>query len=161
LNLSPVKARALLIAVVVANFLSALPSTLALTIIGHRITGIIQKVDAGTREAELLAAGTSKPVRFTWDRETRFITKRQIADATMLRPGALVEITCFSPFFGQTYVKKVTFISVSFQQGGILDPAISLSGISYGLIMASEDGKISRLTVGDSRLSDPDSLKIS
>jgi hypothetical protein len=127
------KARSLLVALVVASFLSTVQSTRALTIIGHRITGIIQKVDAGTREAELLSSGNSKRLRFTWDRETRFITNRQLATATMLRPGALVEITCFSPFFGEIYVKKVTLLSGSLHQTNVHDPVISPSGTGYGL----------------------------
>jgi hypothetical protein len=147
---------------VVANFLSTVPSTLALTIIGHRITGIIQKVDAGTREAELLPSGNSKPLRFTWDRETRFITNRLLADATILRPGALVEITCFFPFFGQTYVKKVTLLSGLIHQAGVHQPITSPSRINCGLIIVSQDGRISRLTLGASQIRDPESpLKIS
>jgi hypothetical protein len=156
------KARALLIALVVANFLSAVQSTRALTIIGHRITGIIQKVDAGSREAEFLPSGHSKPVRFTWDRETRFITNRQLANATMLRAGALVEITCFWPFFGKTYVKEVIILSGSLHQAEVHDPIISPSGTGYGQIIAFSGGKISRLTLRESQFRDPESpLKVS
>jgi hypothetical protein len=142
------KARALLIALVVANFLSAVQSTRALTIIGHRITGIIQKVDAGSREAELLPSGHSKPVRFTWDRETRFITNRQLANATMLRAGALV--------------KEVIILSGSLHQAEVHDPIISPSGTGYGQIIAFSGGKISRLTLRESQFRDPESpLKVS
>ena len=98
---------------IIANLVNTVPPILAISIIRRHITGIIQKVYAQTREAELLPSGKAKPLRFTWDRQTKFITCLQVADAAMLRPGALVEIICNHPFFGDTYVTKVTLLSGS------------------------------------------------
>jgi hypothetical protein len=108
-----VKTRHLLVALVVANQLTTAPPTLALSIMGHQIKGIVRKVDVETREAELFPAGKTKPLRFTWDSQTKFVTGLQRADASILRPGALVEIHCYRPFFGETYVRKVTLLSES------------------------------------------------
>ena len=107
------KTRHLLIALIIANLVNTVPPILAISIIRRHITGIIQKVYAQTREAELLPSGKAKPLRFTWDRQTKFITCLQVADAAMLRPGALVEIICYRPFFGDTNVTKVTLLSGS------------------------------------------------
>jgi hypothetical protein len=107
----------LLIALVIANLVSTAPPTLALSIRGRHIKGIIQKVDAQAREAELLQPGKAKPLRFTWDKQTEFVAGVQFVDAAMLRPGASVEIICYHPFFGDTYATKVTLLSGSLHHG--------------------------------------------
>jgi hypothetical protein len=101
---------------IIANLVNTVPPILAISIMRRHITGIIQKVDAQTQEAELLQSGKAKPLRFTWDSQTKFITRLEVADAAMLRPGALVEIICYHPFIGGTYVTKVTLLS------GVLTP---------------------------------------
>ncbi len=110
------RTRNLLIPLVIINLVCPAPPTLALSIRGRHVTGIIQKVDAQAREAELLPPGKAKPLRFTWDRQTQFVPGLQFVDAAMLRPGALVEIICYHPFFGDTYVTKVTLLSRSLHQ---------------------------------------------
>jgi hypothetical protein len=102
----------LLIALVVANLVSTASPTLALSIRGRHIKGIIQKVDAQAREAELLQPGKAKGLRFTWDKQTKFVAGLQFVDAAMLRPGASVEIICYYPFFGDPYATKVTLVLV-------------------------------------------------
>lgn len=110
------RTRNLLIPLVIINLICPAPPTLALSIRGRHVIGIIQKVDAQAREAELLPTGRAKPLRFTWDRQTQFVPGLQFVDPAMLRPGALVEITCYHPFFGDTYVTKVTLLSGSLHQ---------------------------------------------
>jgi hypothetical protein len=111
-----VKTLNLLIALVVANLVSTASPTFAFSIRGRQIKGIIQKVDAQARDAELLQPGKAKPLRFTWDQQTKVIADLQFVDAAMLRPGASVEIIYYHPFFGDPYVTKVTLLSVSLQQ---------------------------------------------
>jgi hypothetical protein len=102
--------RPLLFALLVVQLVSTAPQTLALSIVGRHMKGIVQLVDADAKEAELWRPG-KQALRFTWDRQTKFITCRQIADAAILRPGVLVDIICYHPFFGDTYVRKVTLLS--------------------------------------------------
>jgi hypothetical protein len=110
-----VRTRNLLIPLVVLNLVCPAPPTLALSIKGRHVIGIIRKVDAQAREAELLPTDRAKPLRFTWDRQTQFVPGRFV-DPAMLRPGALVEISCYHPFFGDTYARKVKLLSGSLQQ---------------------------------------------
>jgi hypothetical protein len=101
---------------VVANLVSTASPTLALSIRGRHIKGIIQKVDAQEGDAELLQPGKAKRLRFTWDKQTKFVADLQFVDAAMLRSGASVEIIYYHPFFGDPYVTKVRLLSVSLHQ---------------------------------------------
>jgi hypothetical protein len=83
---------------------------LAFSIRGRHIKGIIQKVDAQAREAELLQPDKAKGLRFTWDKQTKFVAGLQFVDAAMLRPRASVEIIYYYPFFGDPYATKVTLL---------------------------------------------------
>jgi hypothetical protein len=107
------KAGYLFVALVVANLVSTEAPTQAFSVKGRHVVGFIQNVDAQAREAELVQPGKPKPLRFTWDQQTKFLTRLQLCDARVLRPGVLVEIVCYHPFFGDTYVTRVTLLSRS------------------------------------------------
>jgi Cu/Ag efflux protein CusF len=77
---------------------------------GTHITGTIQKVDASTREVELLQEDTRTPITFVWNRLTTFVTGTSMADAAILKKGARVEIILHRPFFGKPFVAKVTLL---------------------------------------------------
>jgi hypothetical protein len=54
------------------------------------ILGIIQNVNALAREAELLQPDKENPLRFTWDKQTRFVANQHFVDAAILSSGARV-----------------------------------------------------------------------
>jgi hypothetical protein len=105
-----VKTVSLKIISVVAILMSVAPLSFALSIPGRHVVGIIQEVNAQAREAELLQPGKAKPLRFTWDNQTRFIANQHFVDAAILSSGARVEVEYHQPFFGKPYVTKVTLL---------------------------------------------------
>ena len=58
---------------VVAVLVNVVPTSFALSTAGRHTIGIIQKVNAQAREAELLELGKEKSLKFTWDKNTRFL----------------------------------------------------------------------------------------
>jgi len=108
-----VKTLSLLTITGIAILLSVAPPSFALSIRGRHLIGIIQKVNTEAREAELLPLGKAKPLRFTWDRQTRFVANQHFVDAAILTSGARVEVVYYQPFFGNPYVTKVTLLSTS------------------------------------------------
>ena len=80
---------------------------------GRPISGIVQKTNARTREAEILRTDTGAPLRFVWISRTIFVANVQIVDAAILEPGAKVEVIYHQPFFGRPFVTKVTLLSAS------------------------------------------------
>ena len=85
----------------------------ALSIRGRHLVGIIQNVNSLARDAELLQPGKENPLRFTWDKQTRFVANQHFVDAAILSSGARVEVVCIRPFFGSPYVTRVTLLSSS------------------------------------------------
>jgi hypothetical protein len=100
----------LLIVFVAATLMSVAPPSLGTPIRGQRLVGIIQKVNAQTREAELLELGEAKSLRFTWDKQTRFVANQRFVDAAILRAGARVEVVSIHLFFASRYATKVTLL---------------------------------------------------
>jgi Tfp pilus assembly protein PilE len=88
----------------------ALPSY-GFFVMGRHVVGVIQEVNAQAREAELLQPGKAKALRFTWDNQTKFVANQHSVDATLLSPGARVEVVFHPHFFGSPYVTKVTLMS--------------------------------------------------
>ena len=80
---------------------------------GRPISGIVQKTNAATREAEIVRTDTGALLRFVWISRTIFVANMQVADAAILELGAKVEVIYHQPFFGQPYVTKVTLLSAS------------------------------------------------
>ena len=56
------------------------------------------------------------PITFTWSKLTTFVTSTSMADATILRKGARVEVTRHVPLFGKPLVTKVTLLPVTAQR---------------------------------------------
>jgi hypothetical protein len=108
-----VKNLTLLVALVVASLVGTASPTLAIATMGRHVKGMIQKVDAQAQDAELLQPGKIKTLRFTWDRQTKFVANLRLADAAILRLGASVEIIYYHPFFGDPYATKVKLLSRS------------------------------------------------
>jgi len=108
-----VKTLSLLVICVVAILVSGAPPSFALLTMGRHLVGTIQSVNAQAREAKLLQMGKEQSLRFTWDKQTRFIADQHFVDAAMLTIGARVEVVCIRPFFGSPYVTKVTLLSRS------------------------------------------------
>jgi hypothetical protein len=98
---------------VVAVLVNVVPTSFALSTAGRHTIGIIQKVNAQAREAELLELGKEKPLKFTWDKNTRFLANQHFVDATILSSGARVEVVFHPHFFGNPYVTKVILLSTS------------------------------------------------
>jgi hypothetical protein len=98
---------------VVAILVSVASPSFALSIRGRHLVGIIQNVNALARDAELLQPGKENPLRFTWDKQTRFVANQHFVDAAILSSGARVEVICIRPFFGSPYVTRVTLLSNS------------------------------------------------
>jgi ABC-type protease/lipase transport system fused ATPase/permease subunit len=97
---------------VVAVLVNVVPTSVALSTAGRHTIGIIQKVNAQAREAELLELGKEKSLKFTWDKHTRFLANQHFVDATILSSGARVEVVFHPHFFGNPYVTKVTLLSI-------------------------------------------------
>jgi hypothetical protein len=108
-----VKTVSLLVISVVAILMSVAPPSFAFSVRGRHLVGIVQNVNAQAREAELRQPGKVKPLRFTWDKQTRFIANQDFVDAAILSSGARVEVVCIRPFFGSPYVTKVTLQTTS------------------------------------------------
>lgn len=99
-----------LFAILFAFLVSLSAPAAAITPHGRRVTGTIQKVDASTREVELLQKDTRMPVAFVWNRLTTFVTGTSMADAAILKKGARVEVIRHVPFFGKPFAAKVTLL---------------------------------------------------
>jgi hypothetical protein len=108
-----VKTACLLLISAIATFVSIASPSFALSVKGWHLVGIIQNVNALAREAELLQPGKENPLRFTWDKQTRFVAKQHFVEAAILSSGARVEVVYIQPLFGTPYVTKVTLISSS------------------------------------------------
>lgn len=80
---------------------------------GRTISGIVQKTNELTREAEIVCTDTGTLLSFVWIRRTIFVANVQVVDAAILDPGAKVEVTYHQPFFGRPFVTKVTLLSAS------------------------------------------------
>jgi hypothetical protein len=105
-----VKPIGLLAISVLAILMSVASPSIAHSIGARHLVGIIQYVNAHAREAELLQPGKAKPLRFTWDKETRFIADQHLIDAVILSSGVRVEVVYIRPFFGRPYVTKLTLL---------------------------------------------------
>jgi hypothetical protein len=105
-----VKTFDLLILFIAATLMSVAPRSFATSARGQRLAGTIQKVNAPAREAELLPFGKAKPLRFTWDKQTRFVADRHFVDATILRAGARVEVVSIHLFFASRYATNVMLL---------------------------------------------------
>lgn len=80
---------------------------------GRRISGIVQKTNAQTRETEILRTDNGEPLGFVWISRTIFLANAQVVNAAILEPGAKVEVIYRQPFLGRPFVTKVTFLSAS------------------------------------------------
>ncbi|MCX6952560.1 MAG: hypothetical protein NTV51_10410 [Verrucomicrobia bacterium] len=80
---------------------------------GRLISGIVQKTNEPTREAEIVHTDTGAPLSFVWISRTIFVANVQVVDAGILEPGAKVEVIYHQPFFGRPFVTKVTLLSAS------------------------------------------------
>ena len=110
------KTVSVLVISVIGILVSVAPPSFALSTMGRHLIGIIQEVNAQAREAELLQPGKAKPLRFTWDKQTRFVANQHFVDAAILSPGARVEVIFHPHFFGNPYVTKVTLLSTSIRR---------------------------------------------
>lgn len=110
------KTKPLLIALLLTFFVSLAPPASALTPRGHPITGTIQKVDAQTREVEMLREDKGMLIIFTWSNRTSFVASAQMTDATILKKGAHVVVSHHVPFFGKPFVTRVTLIPAQTSQ---------------------------------------------
>ena len=105
-----VKKIGLLAISVLAILMSVASPSFAHSIGARHLVGIIQYVNAHAREAELLPPDKAKPLRFKWDKQTRFVANQQLVDAVILSSGVRVEVVYIQPFFGSPYVTKVTLL---------------------------------------------------
>ena len=80
---------------------------------GRHISGIVQMTNIQTREVVMLRTDTGVPLSFVWIGRTIFVVNRQLADAAILKKGAMVEVVYHQPFFGRPFVTKVTLLSAS------------------------------------------------
>ena len=104
------KTTPLLIALMFAALANFATPAAAITPQGRHITGTIQTVDASAREAQMLPQDNATPVTFVWNKLTTFVTAASMADATILKKGARVEVILHRPFFGKPFVAKVTLL---------------------------------------------------
>lgn len=77
---------------------------------GRRITGTIQMVDAQSQEVAMLREDKGIVIKFVWNKRTTFVASSQIADASILKRGARIEVIRHEPFFGKPFVTKVTLL---------------------------------------------------
>ena len=104
------KTKSLLITLVLSFLLSLTAPATATTSRPRVITGTVKKVDAPAKEVEMLREDDGTLKTFVWNKHTSFIANAQIADATILKKGARVEVNCHTPFFGKPFVTKVTLL---------------------------------------------------
>jgi hypothetical protein len=121
------KTFSVLIISVIAILLSVAPPCLALSTTGRHLIGIIQNVNVQAREAELLRSGNAKPLKLTWDKQTRFIANQRFVNLSILSSGAHVEVVCLQPFFGNSYAIKVTLLSCSVSYGSKINKTSKFS----------------------------------
>ena len=112
------KTFSVLVVAILALLVSIASPSFGISTMGRHVVGVIQEVNAQAREAELLQAGKAKPLRFTWDDQTRFVANQHFVDATILNPGARVEVVFHPHFFGSPYVTRVTLLSTSIGHDG-------------------------------------------
>jgi hypothetical protein len=80
---------------------------------GRSISGIVQKTNAPTREAEIVRSDTGTPLSFVWISRTIFVANAEVVNAAILEPGAKVEVIYHQPVFGRPFVTRVTLLSAS------------------------------------------------
>lgn len=78
---------------------------------GRRIAGVVQKTNWQTREVAIVRTDTSEPLRFVLIDRTLFVANGQLANATILEPGAKVEVIYHRPIFGRPFVTRVALLS--------------------------------------------------
>jgi hypothetical protein len=64
----------------------------------HEMSGTVQRVDRET--ITIVPAGESKPVVFTWNKDTKFVRNGAFTTADALHPGTQATIRCSHPIFG-------------------------------------------------------------
>ena len=107
------KTQTSLIAILLVFLANIATPAAAITPRGRTITGTIQKVDAQTQEVEMLQADKGTVIMFVWNKRTTFVANAQIAEATILKKGAHVEVSYHEPLFGKAFVMKVTLLSAA------------------------------------------------
>ena len=107
------KIHRLLFALALAGIVGIPTPAAARTPRGRPISGIGQKTNEPTREAEILRADTGEPISFVWINRTTFMANLQTVNAAILKQGAGVEVIYHQPFFGRPFVTKVTLLSAS------------------------------------------------
>lgn len=93
---------------------------------GRRVSGIVQMTNVQKRETEILRTDTGRPLRFVWINRTLFVANAQVMTATILKPGAKVEVIYHQPLIGRSYVTKVTLLSALDQNLTAAEPVAFL-----------------------------------
>ena len=101
----------LIIPLIFTLVVSMTTAATALPLSGRRLTGMVRKVDWQAKEAEVSIPETGQSIIFTWNRQTQFLANGQNAGSGILKPEAMIKVIHHQPFFGRSFVSRVTLLS--------------------------------------------------
>ena len=71
------------------------------------MTGILKEIDPTTHTFVVQRSECCNQVKLTWNERTRFVADRRFTSFALLKTGNTVVVTYRSPFFGESFAKKV------------------------------------------------------
>lgn len=86
-------------------------SAMAMPSLGRYVTGTIHSVDAQAQGAIMRCDRDGELITFAWVDRTRFAPTNQVAGASTLRKGTIVEVIRHVPLFGRPFATRVTILS--------------------------------------------------
>jgi len=98
-----------LVLIITLLTLSATPSE-ARSPQGRHVIGILQTADLKTSRATVLPRDKTVAVAFVWNRHTVFNAGAETVSAERLKAGVRIDVIMHSPFFGEPFATKVTFL---------------------------------------------------
>lgn len=97
--------------VLVLSFALFIPlSAPALTPRGRLIAGVVQRVDAQTKEVQMRRDGSGEVIAFVCAQRAVFFANGESTTPVILKVGAHVEVSRHVPFFGKPFVTRVRLL---------------------------------------------------